>query len=61
MIANISTEHRSGRRISRAKISWLINEVLRQRTIVTDIIKKIDEFEDTEEMIKEAESIREAS
>lgn len=60
-IDNILTEHKSGRRISRPKINWLINEVYTQRKVVTDILLKVNEFEDTEEIMEEIELIRERS
>ena len=64
-IDNISTEHQSGRRISRPKINWLINEVYKQKDMnnsiavgcIMSIISIVDQFEDTEEIIEEIEEV----
>ena len=64
-IDNIATEHQSGRRISRPKINWLINEVYKQKDMnssiavgcIMSILSIVDEYEDTEEIIEEIEKV----
>ena len=61
-VKDIAQEHRSGRRISRGKITWLLNELENEQPLITKqtarlCIDCVEGWEDTEEIVEELKNM----